>query len=287
MVNLPRARLAILIDAENINPALVKTILTKLQTYKVLTLKRAYGDWSKPHLSQWKSILIEWGIQAIQAQSYTAGKNSADMMLTIDAMDLLLNHGVNWFYIISNDSDFTPLVHRLTASGAKVVGFGSSQASQAFAKACCRFIRFTDSQKLNSSSPIQPLLTIDSVVASPALQVIEGAAKQTTKTALLATITQSTQPSEKVNQKANQKQLEQILKQVYRQFSDQAGWINVGTFQRQLQIACSQRQLKFSCALFGCKKIEELVKKLGTVEWDNRQTAAQLAHRQFRLRQTA
>jgi hypothetical protein len=156
MVNLPQGtRLAVLIDAENISSTTIKQVLLRLQSYKGLILKRAYGDWSKSQLNGWKPLLLDWGIQPVHAPTYVAGKNSADMALTIDAMDLL-HQQVNWFCIVSNDSDFTPLAHRLNSAGAKVVGFGTRQASRAFENACHRFIVIDDAP--------EPIDTVSSLI---------------------------------------------------------------------------------------------------------------------------
>lgn len=168
MVTPPKeTRLAILIDAENMSAAWVSPVLSRLQSSKVLTLKRAYGDWSKSHLSGWKPVLLEYGIHPVHAPTYVAGKNSADIVLTIDAINLL-HQQITWFCIISNDSDFTPLVHHLTGSGAKVVGFGSHQVSQAFANACHKFVYLKPLSKLQ---PLPTLQVVEDGATDPALAV--------------------------------------------------------------------------------------------------------------------
>lgn len=50
------------------------------------TIKRIYGDWTKPTLSGWKTVLLDNAITPIQQYSYTKGKNSSDSALIIDAM---------------------------------------------------------------------------------------------------------------------------------------------------------------------------------------------------------
>jgi hypothetical protein len=84
----------------------------ELASYGTITVKRAYGDWTSPHLNGWRSILLGNAISP-QQFAYTYGKNATDSALIIDAMDLLYSGNVEGFAIVSSDSDFTPLATRL------------------------------------------------------------------------------------------------------------------------------------------------------------------------------
>ena len=55
----------------------------------VATYKRIYGDWTKPALNSWKSVLLDNSITPIQQYGYTTGKNATDSAMIIDAMDIL------------------------------------------------------------------------------------------------------------------------------------------------------------------------------------------------------
>ena len=100
-------KLAVLIDGDNIPSAHVKEMMEEIAKYGNPTIKRIYGDWTKPHLSKWKNMLLENAITPIQQYSYTTGQNSSDSALIIDAMDLLYSKKVDGFCIVSSDSDFT------------------------------------------------------------------------------------------------------------------------------------------------------------------------------------
>ncbi|NEP15743.1 MAG: NYN domain-containing protein [Leptolyngbya sp. SIO4C1] len=132
-------RLAVLIDADNANAKLIEPLLNEIAKYGVPYVKRIYGDWTKPHLSHWKSKLNELAIQPIQQFSYTHGKNSTDSALIIDAMDLLYTRNFDGFCLVSSDSDFTRLASRLRESGLLVYGFGEKKTPQAFVSACDKF----------------------------------------------------------------------------------------------------------------------------------------------------
>ena len=81
--------LAVLIDADNAQPAVVDGLLAEIAKYGTATVKRIYGDWTGPQLKGWKETLLTHAIQPIQQFRYTTGKNATDSALIIDAMDLL------------------------------------------------------------------------------------------------------------------------------------------------------------------------------------------------------
>ncbi|NLP00049.1 MAG: NYN domain-containing protein [Clostridiaceae bacterium] len=132
-------RFAVLIDAENVPYSNVKGILEEIAKYGTPTIKRIYGDWTKPNLTGWKNVLLENAITPIQQYSYTTGKNSSDSAMIIDAMDILYNEKVEGFCIVSSDSDFTRLVIRLREAGMKVFGIGEKKTPSPFIAACDKF----------------------------------------------------------------------------------------------------------------------------------------------------
>ena len=132
--------IALLIDADNASHAGIDPVLTVLAELGQVNIRRAYGNWSKPALSNWDKISHRYGIQPFQQFDLTKGKNATDMAMTIDAIDLLYGGKVEGFGIMSSDSDFTPLVTRLRQDGLIVYGFGNDKAPQAFKTACTRFI---------------------------------------------------------------------------------------------------------------------------------------------------
>lgn len=134
------ARLAILIDADNANPAIVKGLIDEVAKFGRATIRRIYGDWTTPNLGSWKAVLLEHSIQPMQQFAYTKGKNATDSTMIIDAMDLLYAGNLDGFCIVSSDSDFTRLASRLKESGKRVYGFGEKKTPRPFVAACDRFI---------------------------------------------------------------------------------------------------------------------------------------------------
>jgi len=129
-------KIALLIDGDNAQPKLLKPILEESSKYGKVTIRRIYGDWTKPQMNGWKDILNELAFNPIQKFSYTTGKNSTDSALIIDAMDILHDSSVDGFCIVSSDSDYTGLAKRIREEGTFVMGIGEKKTPGAFVKSC-------------------------------------------------------------------------------------------------------------------------------------------------------
>lgn len=130
---------ALLIDADNVSAKYVKIIFDELSSYGTVSIRRIYGNWAKNY--DWnESVLLEYSIQPIHQFDYTKGKNATDMLMVIDAMDLLYSGNVDGFCIVTSDSDFTKLAMRLREDRMYVIGMGESKTPAALVKACDRFV---------------------------------------------------------------------------------------------------------------------------------------------------
>ena len=133
-------KLAVLIDADNIPYSNIKEMLDEIAKLGVPTIKRIYGDWTKPTITGWKSVLLEHAITPIQQYGYTTGKNATDSAMIIDAMDILHSAKVDGFCLVSSDSDFTRLAIRLREAGKLVIGIGEKKTPKPFIVSCDKFI---------------------------------------------------------------------------------------------------------------------------------------------------
>src|SRR5258708_6801777 len=149
--------LAVLIDADNVPYSNIKGMMEEIAKYGTPTFKRIYGDWTKPTLTGWKTVLLENAITPIQQYSYTQGKNSSDSALIIDAMDILYTGRVDGFCIVSSDSDFTRLATRLREAGMKVFGIGERKTPSPFISSCDKFI-YIEILKKEAPQPPKPAL---------------------------------------------------------------------------------------------------------------------------------
>lgn len=150
MANGSSQKLAVLIDADNAQAAIVDALLAEIAKFGTANVKRIYGDWTTPELKGWKETLLLHSIQPIQQFRYTVGKNATDSALIIDAMDLLYSDKFDAFCIVSSDSDFTKLASRIREAGLTVYGFGEQKTPTAFVSACDRFI-FTEVLRVQDS----------------------------------------------------------------------------------------------------------------------------------------
>ncbi len=156
-----QSSIAVLIDYENlalgtgrrkrnghqeVGPAPdVKRIFERLVDKGRIVSKRAYCDWQRFDTAI--TPLHELGIELIEIpdRAYT-GKNSADIRLAVDAVEICLTRDhIDTFAILSGDSDFSPLVSKLKEFGKTVVGVGMKEAtSTLLAENCDEFIFYED-----------------------------------------------------------------------------------------------------------------------------------------------
>ena len=228
-------RLAVLIDADNVPYSNVKGMLEEIAKYGTPTFKRIYGDWTKPTLSGWKTVLLENAITPIQQYSYTTGKNSSDSALIIDAMDILYTGGVDGFCIVSSDSDFTRLATRLREAGMKVFGIGEKKTPAPFIASCNKFIY------------IEILKKEDRIVSTA------KNSKETIK---------KVQPSvASVN-----RDLIKLITESINDIDEEDGWVFLGV----LGSLILKKQPDFDPRNYGHKKLIDLIKSIPQIEIDDR-----------------
>lgn len=133
-------KIALLIDCDNVSHNAIGGVLNELAKYGVINIRQAYGNWKSHQLSGWEEKLHPYAIKPIQQFAYTTGKNATDAAMIIDAMDILYNHDLDGFALMTSDSDFTPLAMRILSSGLKVYGFGAKKTPMPFVNACSQFI---------------------------------------------------------------------------------------------------------------------------------------------------
>ena len=133
----PPRRLAVLVDAENVSPALAPRILAEAMKHGSVEVRRAFGAVAA---SGWSKVLVRHAFQTGAGAPQPAGRNAADIELAIAAMDLLHDTRIDGYVLVSSDADFTPLAIRLRQSGRHVVGIGERKAPEAFVEACDTFV---------------------------------------------------------------------------------------------------------------------------------------------------
>jgi hypothetical protein len=235
MDNSKDLRLAVLIDADNIPHRLIGGILEEIAKYGSPTFKRIYADWTKPHVSGWKTVLLDHAITPIQQYSYTTGKNSSDSALIIDAMDILYTGRVDGFCVVSSDSDFTRLATRLREAGMKVFGMGEQKTPSPFRAACDKFIY---------------------------IEILDQSETGTKQIKL-----SDLRKKEKVISKAD-KTLVSLITTSINDIADENGWAFLG----ELGNLLLKKRPDFDPRNYGFEKLLLLIKSLGYYEIDERET---------------
>ena len=146
-------KLAVLIDADNTSPKIADGLFEEVAKIGEASLRRIYGDFSKgQHGRLGEGARRATRSCAQQQFAYTTGKNSTDITLVIDAMDLLHSGRFDGFCLVSSDSDFTRLAARIREQGVDVYGIGQAKTPESFRQACTRFI-FTENFAADADSP--------------------------------------------------------------------------------------------------------------------------------------
>ena len=224
--------LAVLIDGDNITSAYVTEMMGEIAKYGNPTIKRIYGDWTSPHLSKWKNLLLQNAITPIQQYAYTTGKNATDSAMIIDAMDILYTEKVNGFCLVSSDSDFTKLATRLREAGMQVIGIGERKTPNPFIVACDKFI------------------------------YIEIIRKQTEKK-------ESVNPKENTKDSIDKitPKVIKLISTTISDLSDEDGWAFLGDVGSLLL----KKQPNFDSRNYGFEKLTPLIKSIGKFELEQRE----------------
>jgi len=229
----PAKRLAVLIDADNAQAAVIEALLEEVARFGEATVRRIYGDFTSPSSSSWKKVLNRHSIKPVQQFAYTTGKNATDSTMIIDAMDLLYTRRFDGYCLVTSDSDFTGLAVRLREEGLVVYGFGEKKTPEAFRNACNKFV-FTEILR----KPIVP--GNEQSKASPDI-----------------THHQQTEVSPPSSGELHRPAFpREFLMEALEKSGDDNGWAHLGTFGSYLQ----KIQPDFDSRLYGFKKLSDLVR---------------------------
>ncbi|MFO1361018.1 MAG: NYN domain-containing protein [Burkholderiales bacterium] len=123
----------------------IKRVLEKLLLKGSIVVKKAYCDWER--YKQFKAAMHEAAFELIEIPHVRqSGKNSADIRMVVDALDLCYTKGhVDTFVLLTGDSDFSPLVSKLRENDKTVIGVGVKQSTSDLLIANCdEFIYYDD-----------------------------------------------------------------------------------------------------------------------------------------------
>ena len=157
-------RIAVFIDFENVAMGVreskygnfnIELVLKRLVEKGKIMVKRAYSDWHR--YAEFKRAFHQAAIELIDVpQTRYSGKNSADIRMVVDALDLSYQKDhIDTFVLVSGDSDFSPLVSKLRENGRYVIGMGVKQSSSdLLINNCDEFIFYEDLVRPTTAAPV-------------------------------------------------------------------------------------------------------------------------------------
>ena len=218
--------IALFIDCDNISHKAIEGIINELSKYGIVNIRQAYGNWTKDNLKNWEDKLLEFAIKPIQQFDYSRNKNATDILMTIDAIDLLHTKDIDAFAFATSDSDFTPVVMRVQAEGIKVFGFGEKKTPKPFMAACSQFI-FTEKLMRSSNK-----------------NMVEG---NISEAPIRKSVKEMRQDTWLVN----------VLRNAVDHTMDEYGWANLADIGTYINNSTS-----FSPVNYGYKKLSNLIKEI-------------------------
>ena len=148
------SQIAIFIDAENLTSWIknggVESLMEELLPLGQIVVRKAYGKWSTTQLAPLQSVLNDNGFELVHTFHPVSGKNSTDIKMTVDTMEVAIESRAQWIVLATGDSDFYPLFRKLREQGKDVIGVGpKSPLSECVKNSCSRYI-YTDNAEEQS-----------------------------------------------------------------------------------------------------------------------------------------
>lgn len=168
------SRVAVLVDCDNTQPAILDYAMHCGAVRGRVVLKRAYGNHTTL-ANRWKDCLVQMAFAPCLQFQHVAGKNTSDIALALDALEALLDQRADSFVVVTSDSDFVYLCHKLRERGAAVHVVGEAKTPEALRHACDRFYEFVPADAVKPVAQAQrhapaPLVAVPATVPQVAKQ---------------------------------------------------------------------------------------------------------------------
>jgi NYN domain len=162
-----KPKLALLIDAENVNCNEIKFAISKANKYGDLIIKRAYGNFTNIKLTCWQAVVQKFAISIAKKFPYKKGKNSTDIELIIDATELRFSKKIDGIVLLACDSDYIGLATRYREDNLIFIVIGKANSSEILKTAGTHFIeipKFVETVNAQNiykiNAPILPKLVV-------------------------------------------------------------------------------------------------------------------------------
>lgn len=152
-------RVAVLVDCDNTSPEILEYTLRVVAQFGRVVIRRGYGNHSTL-AKTWQDALVRLAFTPCLQYQYAAGKNTADIALALDALEVMFDHRADKFCLVTSDSDFAYLCRKLRERGAMVCIVGESKTPEALRNASDQFFEWQPESALEAeqtgTNAIQP-----------------------------------------------------------------------------------------------------------------------------------
>jgi uncharacterized protein (TIGR00288 family) len=146
-------RVAVLVDCDNTSPEILDYALRMCAQFGHVVVRQGYGNHATL-ANKWQDALVRLAFTPCLQYQYAAGKNTADIALALDALELMFDGRVETFCIVTSDSDFAYLCRKLRGRGATVCIIGENKTPDALRNASDQFFEYVPAQpELAKSEP--------------------------------------------------------------------------------------------------------------------------------------
>lgn len=136
------ARVAVLVDCDNVRPEILPYALRVVAQFGRVTVRRGYGNHTTL-ANKWQEALVRLAFTPCLQYQYASGKNTADIALALDALEQMFDHRADTFCLVTSDSDFAYLCRKLRERGATVCIVGEGKTPDALRNASDQFFEWT------------------------------------------------------------------------------------------------------------------------------------------------
>lgn len=154
---------ALFIDAENLSARHSSYILNIAEQYGNPLIRKIYADWTQSSVKSWIDVVKDCALQPVQQFNFISGKNSSDIALAMDVIELCKERDIKTVILASSDSDFTALALKLRNYGVSTIGIGKVHTNNCLKAACEEFFLLPDV----NTAPVKPVELTRTSPAAP------------------------------------------------------------------------------------------------------------------------
>lgn len=144
-------KVAVLVDCDNVTPDILEFALKVAAQFGRVVVRRGYGNYQSL-ANRWQDALVQLAFTPCLQYQYAAGKNTSDLALALDALEMMFDKRTDTFCMVTCDSDFAYLCRKLRERGARVCIIGEAKTPNSLRNASDQFFEWTQADPAQKSS---------------------------------------------------------------------------------------------------------------------------------------